>query len=119
MGISVPQRLHDEIHDQADQLNLQQTQFIDWVEYEELGQAMINADLVLGIFGDSDKSKRVIPNKLYQALAMGKAVLTADTPAIRELLTDDVNAFLCEAEPDNIASRIFEIKAETKKLSGN
>ena len=30
----------------------------------------------------------VIPNKVYQALAVGRAVVTADTPAIRELFTD-------------------------------
>jgi glycosyltransferase involved in cell wall biosynthesis len=36
----------------------------------------------------------VIPNKAYQALACGRALITGDTPAARELLRDGVDALL-------------------------
>ena len=38
---------------------------------------LASADAILGIFGTSDKALRVIPNKVYQGLAVGRAVLTA------------------------------------------
>ena len=42
--------------------------------------------LVAGIFGDSDKARRVIPLKVMLALSVGRPVVTADTPAVHELL---------------------------------
>jgi len=103
-------QLQEEIHTQTQELNITNIKFIDHVPYEDLSKLMESADLILGIFGDSNKAARVIPNKLYQALAMGKAVLTMDSPAARELLTDGETAFLCAADPETMASRVLEIK---------
>jgi glycosyltransferase involved in cell wall biosynthesis len=58
-----------------------------WVGYEELSRYIHSADICLGIFGTSEKALRVIPNKVFQICAVGKPLITADTPAIRELLS--------------------------------
>lgn len=57
------------------------------VPVRELEEAIADSDVVLGIFGETPKARMVIPNKVYQALAVGRAVVTADTEAVRELFT--------------------------------
>jgi glycosyltransferase involved in cell wall biosynthesis len=65
-----------------------------WVEYQRLPEELHRAGCALGIFGTSEKAKRVIPNKAFQALACGTPLVTADTPAARELLRDGESALL-------------------------
>lgn len=68
---------------------LPKLQWIEWVEYGELRQALTRADVVLGIFGTSDKAASVIPNKVFQILAARRPLITRDSPAIRELVSHD------------------------------
>jgi glycosyltransferase involved in cell wall biosynthesis len=72
----------------------QNVEWLPWVEYELLPAELHRAACALGIFGTSDKAKRVIPNKAFQALACGTPLVTADTPAARELLVHEKSAFL-------------------------
>jgi glycosyltransferase involved in cell wall biosynthesis len=72
-------------------------EWVRWVDYELLGDEYRAATCALGIFGTSPKAARVIPNKAYQALACGTPLVTADTPAARELLVDGESAQLVPA----------------------
>ena len=65
-----------------------------WLAYEELPRAYRSAGCALGIFGTGPKAQRVVPNKAYQALATATPLVTADTPAARELLSDGVDSLL-------------------------
>lgn len=92
-------------------LKLKNVNFIAPVAYDALPDYIADADLCLGIFGDSPKTELVIPNKVFEAIAMKKPVITADTLAIRELFTDRENIFLCRrADPRDLADAILQLK---------
>ena len=65
-----------------------------WVPYERLGEELGASAIALGIFGTSDKAARVVPNKVWQAMAARRPVVTGDTPAVREVLQDGETALL-------------------------
>jgi glycosyltransferase involved in cell wall biosynthesis len=81
--------------------------WLPWVEYERLPAELHRAGCALGIFGTSDKARRVIPNKAFQALACGTPLVIADTPATRELLVDGQSALLVPpGDPDALADAL-------------
>ncbi|MDD4856656.1 MAG: glycosyltransferase family 4 protein [Candidatus Krumholzibacteria bacterium] len=61
------------------------------VSEAELGRLIAHAHIVLGIFGTTPKARLVVPNKVYQALAVGRALITAETPAIGEIFKSGVH----------------------------
>lgn len=82
-----------------------------WIPYEELGDAMASADVCLGIFGDTPKASRVIPNKIFQALACRKPVITRDSPAIRELLSpSDAVWLIPPGDAQALANAILQLR---------
>ena len=84
-----------------------------WVEYEDLPAEVQSAGCALGIFGTGDKAARVIPNKAFQALACATPLITADTPAARELLTDGRDALLVPAgDPAALAAAVRRLAGD-------
>lgn len=82
--------------------------WLEWVEYGRLRRCIAEADLCLGIFGQSDKAANVIPNKVFQIVAAGRPLVTRDSPAIRELLGDDPPAtyLVPPHDPEALAAAI-------------
>ncbi len=68
------------------------------VPAEDRGLALAHAGIVLGGFHES----RAIPPVVFEALATGAPVITADTAAVRELLVDGESAVL--VPPDDAAA---------------
>lgn len=93
-------------------------EWIEWVEYEELVDHIQAADVCLGIFGDTDKAARVIPNKVFQILHAGRPLITRDSPAIRELLSaDDPGIYLISpADPGALVDAIERFREDRAGL---
>jgi glycosyltransferase involved in cell wall biosynthesis len=88
-------------------------EWVPWVEYERLPDELHRSSCALGIFGDSDKAQRVIPNKAFQALACGTPLVTADTPAARELLVHERSALLVPpADPGALAAALRRLAGD-------
>jgi glycosyltransferase involved in cell wall biosynthesis len=84
----------------AAELQLRNVTFAPPVAPRQLAQEIAAANLCLGgHFGASEKAARVIPGKIYQMLAVGRAVIAADAPGNRELLAHGESAYL--VPPDN------------------
>jgi glycosyltransferase involved in cell wall biosynthesis len=88
-------------------------EWIPWVEYERLPDELHRAGCALGIFGTSAKAQRVIPNKAFQALACGTPLVTADTPAARELLVDGDSALLVPpGDPEALTAALRRLASD-------
>ena len=96
----------------ADDLEVGNITWINDVPYKNLRDYMISADVCLGIFGSTPKTKLVIPNKVFEALACKKPIITADTPAIRELLSDNEAFLVKTADPKSLAEGILRLKKD-------
>lgn len=106
----------------AEELRLKNVIFRGMFSLENLRQEMTNSDICLGIFGTSLKTHLVIPNKVYEAVALGKPVITADTEAVRELFDENDMMLIPTANADALATAIVKLKNDTvlrDKLSAN
>jgi len=83
---------------------------VGWVDYSSLPDEYARAGCTLGIFGASAKAERVIPNKVFEALAVGTPVVTADTAGIRELLRDGMDAILTARSPAAVAEAVVALR---------
>jgi glycosyltransferase involved in cell wall biosynthesis len=89
-------------------------EWVQWVAYEDLPRELHAAGVALGVFGTSAKATRVIPNKVFQALATRTPVVTADTPAARELLDDDSALLVPPGDPDALAAAIRSLVGDAQ-----
>ncbi|MBP9822424.1 MAG: glycosyltransferase [Candidatus Pacebacteria bacterium] len=101
---------YDKDIDLAKKIGVKNITFIDRVGYSELADFMTQSDICLGVFGEKIKTGLVIPNKIFEALAMSKPIVTARTEAIQELLKDEENVILCQkGDPKDLANKIREL----------
>ncbi|MGH7827637.1 MAG: glycosyltransferase family 4 protein [Candidatus Binatia bacterium] len=104
-------------------LKSENVEFIPMIPFETVKAYIKDATVCLGIFGETQKAQLVIPIKVYEALAMGKPVITSNTPAVRELLTHGENVFLCNpADSADLARAIRTLLSDAdlrKKIATN
>jgi glycosyltransferase involved in cell wall biosynthesis len=89
---------------------LDNVKFLGWMDADQLPSEIAGFDVCLGIFGDTIKAQLVIPNKIFHYAAMAKPIITMDTPAIKELFTDQKDIALIEPKVNNLSQEILRLK---------
>ena len=85
--------------------------FLPTCSLKELSERVFLADACLGVFGSTPKLERVIPLKVVEPLACGKALITSDSKAVRKLLSNSKHALLVEKNsPQALAKAILKLK---------
>ena len=84
-------------------INTDHIRWTRWVDYDQLKNEMVQADICLGIFGTSDKAASVVPNKVYQALFAGRSVITRASPAMTEMFGHETQGLTLVPEGNAIA----------------
>ncbi len=82
------------------ELGTDNIEFCGWQGASEIARRAAKSHVALGIFGTTEKASRVIPNKAYEALAMGVPLVTRDSAAANELLVDRESALLVRTSDD-------------------
>jgi len=99
---------------------LDSVEFHDWLPYARLPNAIQHTDIVLGVFGASPKADRVIPNKVYQALACGKPLITRRARAYPgELMsgTDSGITWIEAGDAAALANAVSTLGAQPERLA--
>jgi len=107
----------------AKSLNVSNIKFNSRVPIEDIPETIARSNIQLGIFGGTQKARRVIPNKVYTGIAMNKPVITANTPAIKELFTHKKDCYLCKInDSKSLADAIltlYEDEKMRKRIANN
>jgi glycosyltransferase involved in cell wall biosynthesis len=89
-----------------------------FVDRARLQQLIDDCHLVAGVFGTSGKAQRVVPWKLVHALAAGRPVLTAATPAVCGWLEGSGALWLAPAgDPAALAAELRALVAAPGRLA--
>lgn len=91
--------------------------FEDPIPYERLCDRIHEADVLLGIFGDTAQASRVMPNKFFQALASGRPVVTRQSDAYPENVAQShAVIFVCPNDANALADAVRSLAGDKRRL---
>jgi glycosyltransferase involved in cell wall biosynthesis len=97
---------------------LHNVHFEKHVPYEELPARIHKADILLGVFDVGAKAGRVIPNKVFQALACGRPVVTRKSTAYPPMVANGTDAGLNWVESGNPGDLATKVAQLVQRLPG-
>jgi glycosyltransferase involved in cell wall biosynthesis len=93
---------------------LKNVTFMDWLDRTDLVKHIACADVCLGAFGNTPQSTMTVQNKIYEAIAMAKPVITGDSPSVQSALKHGEQIYLCErSNPSLLAQAIKILQSDT------
>jgi len=103
-------QIYPQMRELYDTLHLKQvTMNGDVIAEKELASRIREHDIILGIFGESTKAKSVVPNKLYQAVATAKTIVTMKSSAIEEFFDEKRDLIVCDNTPEQLSIELTRL----------
>jgi len=102
-------QIYSQMKELYDSLNLKQVAMNgEIIDEKKLAKKIREHDIILGIFGESIKAKSVVPNKLYQAVASKKTIVTMKSNAIEEFF-DKEDLIVCTNTPKQLSKELSNL----------
>lgn len=99
---------YNETKELAKSLDVNNITFIPFKPPEEVLKYVRKADACFGLLGDVPRVNRSIPNKLYEAAAVGRVSISADTAALREVFSPGENVLTIPAGDHFALSKVIK-----------
>ena len=98
----------------AKEYDLHNVSFIDWIPQSELVSLIDSADICLGAFGETPQSLMTVQNKIYECMAMARAVITGESEAVQEQFKNIENIYLVERKNSaSLAGAILHLSTDS------
>ena len=98
---------------QVEVLGLTRVELPGAIPYAEAPEFLGDSDVVLGAFGAGGKAGRVVPHKVWQGLAAGRAVVTGEGEGVREWFTPGIHLETAtRGEPEALAAVLERMIAD-------
>jgi glycosyltransferase involved in cell wall biosynthesis len=97
--------------------DLPNVRFEQWMPYEYLPRRLARAHILLGIFGTTPKAAMVIPNKVYQSMAVGRPLITRRSDAYPPEVQDaGVVGWVPAGDARSLAAQVSRMAADPQAL---
>jgi len=101
----------------AAERGLSNVRFEGFVNEAELHEWITRSHVSMGVFSEDVRALASITNKVCEAAACGKAIITEDSPAIREHFTNEGSILIVPPEnPDALAAALRSLQAQPGRL---
>jgi len=87
-----------------------------WLSHAQIAERIAQCDVCLGVFGGAEKAARVLPFKLYLALAAGRCILTQRRFSLPEGMTHPPMETV-EANPDHILAHLLALADDPARIA--
>ena len=92
---------------QVEASNYPNIHFESWIPYEKLSDRIARAHIMLGVFGATVLTDLVIPNKMFQSMAVGRPIITSISPAYKDSLEgSDLIGWVSGGDPVALADMV-------------
>lgn len=108
---------YQENREKASKLKLKNITFLPNVTEKDSKKYLDKGDIFLGFLNTSISANMSVPNKVFQGLALGKAVITAESEVTKYTFKHKENIYLCKlSDPISLYNGIVELKNNSKLM---